>query len=984
MADGYRNYGPDVSESPQPVSSGGAFSGDARSYESVVVQADAPVIDWEMNLRSQISSDYGLRQAAQRWMTSCWLGGDFLERSDPSGSYSYPAATSGNESRFTIVGDNALINGWNIRVEYSGTSSSGQNLVTLPAPPSSGTRTDLVILEAWRALVLPAPSVANKSATGLILRNGNVKAPDAVNLTDDLIDPNYGQASNARVQIQYRLRVIPNVNLSSYMDGINDPSVVANSVSDFSGAGADGSPTAYGYSVTDHDKGLWVAGLGNSTSAGILGTADGLMWAQPVCAVMRRNSTAFNRTSNMNGAGLIASGVSGRPDGLYSDQIVASDVVDLRRFCTSDFEEVLEKAFQQVLDNSMSTRGTVSSLGTVGTSFLFRDDIGTSAHAGNPDGVRRYFGDRGITDLMVARRVPGGLPEATATFPLSSLRLPWNPAATNVQAQAPVGTNISYLASLRVVTQSGQDYDAFDPSSPFYASKVQYTSTVSGTDTVTVTWNTPMSSGSVASVYAEIAVEYPPNFGLSKNVISGTQLWAATAGVAAWVDTSSWQATSDAGRSYIPDAATTAYDGSQQWVDPGHREQVIRLRSNGSQVMVLRATQTVASIVGTDTLVNADTSVNFTLRVKDSAGGSFSSIAVTSGPVTPKTTIKDNLNSQFTFLGLNLVAAVVGVNQVQITGTTGYVEVDSVGNGSTLNTALGYSPAGQAAGASAVMIPERLTGDPITIDDGTHAPYQTTSYTLNTAYTLVELDFPLASGTAVTVTYAAYRPSPIVTAPNAYNCFYQSRAIQSLLPPAGTQTLRLVPRAVGKAMSVIAVGPGSPNSSFPFSAPGDQVAVGALPAPDFPEALLDGPADVQLQNFGANTGYLTLPPFIPYSPNPGQVTLYRDASDVVTDAEGRNFWPRSDSGSPPAYGPVVLAQELAYGRRHKTAYAVLMELKDDVATVGQKGMLVLVVLSSWSSYSPENKIALTSLQSASAAAVYRVRGNALSPRRPTY
>lgn len=979
MADGYRKYGTGVSESPQPVSSGGTFSGDGRAYESLIVQANAPVIDWEMNLRSQIGSDYGLRRAAQKWMTSCWLGGDFLERSDPSGSFTYPSPTAGNQNQFSILADDAVINGWNLRVEYTSTLTPGQNLVTLPSPPSSGTRTDLVILEVWRALLTCAPSVANKSSTGLVLRDGNVRAPDSVNLSDDLIDPNYGVESNARVQIQYRLRVVPNVNLASYPDGITDPTVVANSVSNFSGPGADGSPTVYAYSSSPDDKGMWVAGTGDPTSAGALGTVDGLMYAQPVAAVLRRNSTAFDRTTNLNGGGLIVSGVSGRPDGLYSDQIVAPDVVDLRRFCSSDYEEIMEKAFQQVLDNSMCTRAGVSGLGTVGTSFLYEDNIGTSGHAGNPDGVRRYFSDRGATDTVVALQAVGGLPVTVVTFQLSALRLPWNASATDVQAQAPSGTNISFLSALRVSSSSG-DYDALDQTSPVFATGISYSSTVSGIDTVSITFNASVSN---VSVYAELAVEYPPGNGLSRNVVGELQLWAATAGVPAWMDTSSWVATSDGTRSSIPDQATTAYDGSQQWVDPGHREQALRHRT-GSVSVTAYSIQTPAVIVGIDTLVSVDTTTNHTLRARDNPSSPFSSFVVTAGPTTSKTVIRDNMNAAFVSLSLNLVASVVGVNQIEVVGTTGYVEVDSVSNGSTLDSAVGFSAAGESSGSSAVMVPERLTGDPITVNDGTNAPYTTTDYTLNTAYTLVQLNFPVAGATPVSVSYNAYRPAPIVTGGNAYNSFYMSGFVQSLPPPAGTQTLRLVPKAVGRTMSVIAVGPGSPDSSFPYSAPGDQVAVGSLPAADFPESLLDGPADVELQNFGINTGFLQLVPFVPYSPNPGQVTLYRDGADVVTDAEGRNFWPKSDSGVTLVYSPSVFSQELAYGRRHKTAYPVLMELKDDVPSVGQKGMLVLVVFSSWSSYDPSNNMTLTPVAGDAAAAVYRVRGNALSPRRPTY
>ncbi len=979
MADGYRNYGVGVSESPQPVTSGGTFSGDDRSYESLVVQANAPVIDWEMNLRSQIGADYGLRRAAQKWMTSCWLGGDFLERSDPSGSFSYPPATAGNQNKFTVFADNVVLNGWNLRIEFSSTTTVGQNLLTLPVPPSSGARTDLVILEAWRALITAAPSVANKSSTGLILRNGDVKAPDAVNLSDDLIDPNYGVASNARVQIQYRLRVIANVNLSSYIDGITDPSVVANSVSNFSGPGADGSPTIYAYSSSSDDKGMWVAGAGDSTSAAALGTVDGLMYAQPVAAVFRRNSTAFSRLSNMNGGGLIVSGVSGRPDGLYADQVVASDVVDLRRFCSADYEEIMEKAFQQVLDNSMSTQGGASGLGPSGTSFLYEDDIGASGHAGNPDGVRRYFSDRGVTDTIVALHVSGGLPESVITFQLSSLRLPWNAAATNVQAQSPSGTNLAFLAALRVSSSSG-DYDALDPSSPSFASSVSFSSTVSGIDTVSVTMSSPVSN---VNVYAELAVEYPPGFGLSKNVVGELQLWVATAGIPAWMSTSSWIATSDGTRFSIPDQTTTAFDGSQQWVDPGHREQALRHRTTSVSATAY-SIQAPSFIVGTDVLSFADTTTNHTLRVRDNPSSGFSSFVVTSGSTTPKTVIRDDMNLHFVSLSLNLVASIVGTNQIEIAGTAGYAEVDSVSNGSTLNSALGFSASGQSSGASAVMIPERLTGDPVTITDGTNSPYSTTNYTLNTAYTLVQLNFPLAVATPVSVSYSAYRPAPIVSGGNSYYSFYTSRFAQSLLPPAGTQTLRLVPKAVGRSMSVIAAGPGSPDSSFPYSAPGDQIAIGSLPAASFPESLLDGPADVELQNFGVNTGFLQLVPFVPYSPNPGQVTLYRDGADVVTDAEGRNFWPKSDSGTPAVYSPAVYSQQLAYGRRHKTAYPVLMELKDDVPLIGQKGMMVLVVFSSWSSYDPSNTMVLTPVVGSSAAAVYRVRGNALSPRRPTY
>src|SRR5574343_2045396 len=173
----YKNLGLGVSQLPQEMGVGDQFSREEKSFESIVIQAIKPVIDWEMNLRGEVSSDYGLRLSNSRLFPSCWLSSSFLENPGIGNSYTVPTPIVGNENKFTIISHDLMVNGWQIKFEYSGTATN-VNIIDLPVPPLANYRVDLVILEVWRALITAVPSITNKSPTGLILRHGNVKCPD--------------------------------------------------------------------------------------------------------------------------------------------------------------------------------------------------------------------------------------------------------------------------------------------------------------------------------------------------------------------------------------------------------------------------------------------------------------------------------------------------------------------------------------------------------------------------------------------------------------------------------------------------------------------------------------------------------------------------------------------------------------------------------------------------------------------------------------
>src|SRR5512137_1556185 len=119
--------------------------------------------------------------------------------------------------------------------------------------------------------------------------------------------------------------------------------------------------------------------------------------------------------------------------------------------------------------------------------------------------------------------------------------------------------------------------------------------------------------------------------------------------------------------------------------------------SNGSPAQSLR--DNITQIVGTNTAATVDTTTNYTLRIRLSPLLSYTVVTlVTQGVGTAKTTIVSELNTAFIAAGLSVRAQIVGTNQVALydpnSTTNGYIQIDSVANGSTLSTAVGWTTGG--------------------------------------------------------------------------------------------------------------------------------------------------------------------------------------------------------------------------------------------------------------------------------------------------
>jgi hypothetical protein len=276
-----------------------------------------------------------------------------------------------------------------MKVVVQGTNSADENnVIILPAPPSLSNRVDFVFLEVWRKLITP---------DDVIYTHGNVLY-GGVNYPNDLIDPAVNVETSLRIQVQYRIRVAP-TDIESYPEGFDPNRVFAqgplsNPLSCSSAA----------FVQVPGDPGLWRAGVGDSASQTSLQTVDGYTYAIPMFAVARRNTSAYNSEIHTNGAGYTLqdylNGIaSDRPDNLYSDWVVADDILDLRKSIKSDnladrckesFEKLISGKYRSKMNYQTTgeDRFSVVSMEIDGISY---DDPGWFNLIGLGDNATRAF-----------------------------------------------------------------------------------------------------------------------------------------------------------------------------------------------------------------------------------------------------------------------------------------------------------------------------------------------------------------------------------------------------------------------------------------------------------------------------------------------------------------------------------------------------------------------------------------------------------------
>lgn len=382
-----------------------------RSFESVTYQRKKPPLSCEANLDGKLAAEH-----AQSVFTSLSVSGwndigaikdteTGVKTGDIICSSSLPPNTIKLMAPTPLV---AWVNGMRVVVTGTDNNLTPDNIITLPAPPTSACRADFVFLEVWRKLITP---------TDTVYENGNILY-GGVNPPNDLIDPTVDIETSYRIQVQYRIRV-SECDIQSYPEGFDPSRVFLQGPMPYPSSGSDF------FTPMPNDPGCWRAGTGEADN--VYGTVDGYTYAIPICVIARRNTHNFVPETFANGAGrtladYLAGLPSDRPDNRYSDYIVSEDILDLRHVVTAgmDIKALCEKSFRKLLRGELPGKMGRNTQGEdrYGINIVQADgvapyDQGWFTKIGTGDGIRRTFcnasvrQDRSIFSVTVSQKDVG-------------------------------------------------------------------------------------------------------------------------------------------------------------------------------------------------------------------------------------------------------------------------------------------------------------------------------------------------------------------------------------------------------------------------------------------------------------------------------------------------------------------------------------------------------------------------------------------------
>lgn len=312
----------------------------AKGYQLVSFGSDGRLLEVELNELQKIQNH---------------VRAEILRKSIHSGVFEAGAVDGGTGNPGAITLPKALtahINGYLVEVP-AGT------VISLPAPPTFGSRDDLVFLEAWFENIAHADDPA-------------------------LIDVRIGEETSRRLAFKWRIRTVAGVDFTKFPDGVGvlydglSPSVrtqganaspvtstVTGSNVHFAGFFGRGMEYVDDYtsstlSTTNKqfkdDAGIFVGGRGDQASKDYLKTVDGYVYALPLFRVKRRNSGGY-RNDNLHGASVHPE-ASDRPDGKFANIIDQDDLIDLRHKVSltgENYDKLLHEDFDKLLRGELNT-----------------------------------------------------------------------------------------------------------------------------------------------------------------------------------------------------------------------------------------------------------------------------------------------------------------------------------------------------------------------------------------------------------------------------------------------------------------------------------------------------------------------------------------------------------------------------------------------------------------------------------------------------
>ena len=483
-----------------------AFDPARRSLRYKTFLASSKVIGEEVTAALQ-AIERTTREALQAITPSGWLSlgvpsvtGDGLVLGSQPNTYALDSGIAATTMQ-------AVVNGWLLNIGGASTSGGdplayGNNndrysTIVLPAAPATGTREDLVFLEAWSAEIDDADLY---KPWGCAQYLGD-------NLTNDIVNSSYSSTLyNKDVVVRWAIRVVSGIDFATYPMGLGAPS--AYGIAD----GAGGVYTFTNMGTTLGDGGLWRAGDGSDGARTALGSTDGYSYAIPMQRIHRRSQEAWSVTTP-NGAGIALGGSSDRPDGLFYDEVDARDVEDQRMSISLsgwDYDgiatDLVDKIWAQEADRQIAISGQDTDV--AGRTLVYQEAISTGAITGvditrlTPDAIRRVWSDYTKT-------------QETAAF------------LTNGSDDADLGGAITFTNSSKTVTliapgtPSGTVIAATTPVMKWLTTGLTVAITGSWADLGTATASVVIDSGdgnyqASGAFYVDFDVTFPANQGITK------------------------------------------------------------------------------------------------------------------------------------------------------------------------------------------------------------------------------------------------------------------------------------------------------------------------------------------------------------------------------------------------------------------------------------------------------------------------------------
>jgi len=866
---------------------------------------------------------------------------------NPTLSLYVAAANSGTSTvTITTLGGGAIGNGIIL---------SSTNTATLSPP---GGLSPVLFTGGADRLNKPLPAGTYQ---GDVYRHGNVESDPTTWLPDELVDPVLNSESAQRVQVQYRLRVygasLPSgVNPKTEPDGFSNGSLYAQGAqgapvatypfvpADNSTVSANSDSTAYGIV----DPGLQIAGDGTQASANALGTVDGFVYAIPVCFVFRRSEyttpllggfspaqganagplyahVGFNNTNiDVTGAAFpIAAGASDRPDGLFADVIVPSDVLDLRRHVTPpgyDFGSELKYQLQSLLDKKTATwqvdGSDWSSIGNgsgdQSTFPLFCDEIGReNAQGGNPangsgdtfrgttirnfDHVSRRFGSQSVVERIVFEVYPNVPP--------------------------PTGITVTKAAGVKWYEgdQVAIDFTTLNP-------------------TTTPDWVTPsLAVANVANFWptgtliTDVLSVYHDDGNSTVNVAQETQVSFVSG-----IGTSAVTLTLDANPTTVDEgglAVAHPMVGDAGSGDVGSPRRIfIELEITYPTGFGLTQTP--------DVQVIPDPASGYPGYI----AGPIVENNVTQRPVNPTGGMKTDW--------IPAPKMRPGYRETRLDQKTATGAPNTAVVSDTLVT----------SSSNILRTPRRFFFDSMLANGA--APAAGTTY--GSSERLVNLAVPTTGGFQEAVAVDYYPQDPVPNwggAGGGYQVavYYRTQAPQTAGTQAGSLPATLLPTelivepvAISPEIWTGQTGKGSPDLAYPYESPLDPIPVSTgLPVVGTPrEWYFSALSEVTVSDFSAATGLLSLHSFVQVDgTNPVQLGD-SPGRGPVKDPEFRAYY---DFANPGGYKPTAMAQPLFGATRHKAFTPMLVRSTVDTRLF-RKGELLLLVLSQFHELSADNKI----------------------------